>query len=109
VEVRDIEQVTSDVVDPIVDAYLAAGRAEASLAGERYTTLVLATGADIAGITGIRIAAGYKALNDLLDVGALIERDFGFKAQIAPAITGIAKDLSKAVVGSGMVGLLPRK
>ena len=106
---RDIEQVTSDVVDPIVDAYLAAGRAEASLAGERYTTLVLATRADIAGITGIGIAAGHETLDDLSNISTLIWGNFVFQAQVTPVVPVVAEDLSKTVVSSGMVGLLPRR
>ena len=114
-EVRDIEQVTSDVVDPIVDAYLAAGRAEASLAGERYTTLVLATRADIAGITGIGIAAGHETLDDLSDVGTLVWGDFGFQALVAPAVPMVTEYLTEEIVVGGVMRincirwLLPRR
>ena len=108
-EVRDFEQVAGDVVNPIVDAHLAAGGAETGLARERNKALVLATGADIAGITGIGIAAGHKPLDDLSDVGTLIWGDFGFQALVAPAVPVVAEDLSKTVVSSGMIGLLPRR
>jgi hypothetical protein len=86
VEVRDFEEVAGDVVNPIVDAHLAAGGAEAGLAGERDIALVLATGADIAGITGIGIAAGYETLDDLSDVCTLVWGDLVFQALIAPAV-----------------------
>ena len=109
VEVRDFEEIAGDVVNPIVDAHLAAGGAEAGLAGERDVALVLATGADIAGITGIGIAAGYETLDDLSDVGTLVWGDFVFQALVAPAVPVVAEDLSKTVVGSGMVRLLPRR
>ena len=89
--------------------HLAAGGAEAGLAGERDVALVLATGADIAGITGIGIAAGYETLDDLSDVGTLVWGDFVFQALVAPAVPVVAEDLSKTVVGSGMVRLLPRR
>ncbi len=112
---RDFEEIADDVVNPVVDAHLAAGGAEAGLARERDIALVLATGADIAGITGIGIAAGHKALDDLSDVGTLIWGGFGFQALVAPAVPVVAEDLSKTVVSSGMMrinyirGLLPRR
>jgi hypothetical protein len=82
---------------------------------KRYTTLVLATRADITGITGMGIAAGHKASNDLSNVSTLIWGDFVFQAQVTPAVPVVAEDLSKTVVGSGMMrinyirGLLPRR
>ena len=115
VEVRDFEEITGNVVNPIVDAHLAAGRAEAGLAGERDMALVLATGADIAGITGIGIAAGYETLDDLSDVGTLVRRDFVFQALVAPGVPVIAKDLTEEVVAGGVMRincirwLLPRR
>jgi hypothetical protein len=114
-EVGDFQEIAGDVVNPIVDTHLAAGRAEAGLAGERDIALVLATGTDIAGITGIGIAAGRETLDDLSDeripmrVGPLVWGDFGFQALVAPAVPVVAEDLSKTVVSSGMIGLLPRR
>ena len=66
-------------------------------------------GTDIAGITGIGIAAGRETLDDLSDVGTLVWGDFGFQALVAPAVPVVAEDLSKTVVSSGMIGLLPRR
>ena len=77
--------------------------------------LVLATGADIAGITGIGIAAGYETLDDLSDVGTLVRRDFVFQALVAPGVPVIAKDLTEEVVAGGAMRincirwLLPRR
>lgn len=90
-------------------------RTEAGLAGERDIALALATGADIAGITGIGIAAGYETLDDLSDeriplrVGLRVWGDFVFQALVAPAVPVVAEYLSKMVVGSGMARLLPRR
>jgi hypothetical protein len=72
VEVRDFEEIADDVVNPVVYTDLATGGAKAGLAGERDTVLVLATRADIPGITGIGIAAGHETLDDLSDVGTLV-------------------------------------
>jgi hypothetical protein len=44
-----IEHVFGDIVDPVVHADLAAGGAEAGLAGEGDAMLILAARADIAG------------------------------------------------------------
>jgi hypothetical protein len=85
VEVRDFEEIADDVVNPVVYTDLATGGAKAGLAGERDTVLVLATRADIPGITGIGIAAGHETLDDLSDVGTLVWGDFGFQALVAPA------------------------
>lgn len=54
--------------------------------------LVPAVGADGECKAGIGIVAGGETLPDLSDVGALIGRDCGFEAQIAPAIPWVAED-----------------
>ena len=105
----DFEEIAGDVVNPIVDTYLAAGRARTGFAGERDTTLVSATRADTAGITGIGIAAGHETLDDLSNISTLIWGNFVFQAQVTPVVPVVAEDLSKTVVSSGMVGLLPRR
>jgi len=109
VEVGDFEEIAGDVVNPIVDTYLAAGRAKTGFAGERDTTLVLATRADVAGITGIGIAAGHETLDNLSDVGTLVGGDFGFQALVAPVIPMVTEYLTEEIVACGVIGLLPRR
>ena len=106
---RDFEEIADDVVNPVVYTDLATGGAKAGLAGERDTVLVLATRADVPGITGIGIAAGHKASNDLSNVSTLIWGDFVFQAQVTPAVPVVAEDLSKTVVGGGVIRSLPRR
>jgi hypothetical protein len=72
VEVRDFEEVAGDVVNPIVDAHLAAGGAEAGFAGEGDEKLVLTARANIASVATVRVATEHQALDDLIDVGPLI-------------------------------------
>jgi hypothetical protein len=115
VEVRDFEEIADDVVNPVVDAHLAAGGAKAGLAGEGDTVLVLATRADVAGITGIGIAAGHETLDDLSDVripmrvGTLVWGDFGFQALVAPAVPMVTEYLTEEIVAGGVIELLPRR
>jgi hypothetical protein len=77
------------------DGVPAAGRAKTGFAGERDTTLVLATRADVAGITGIGIAAGHETLDNLSDVGTLVGGGFGFQALVAPVIPMVTEYLMK--------------
>jgi hypothetical protein len=72
VEVRDIQQVASDVVDPVVHPDFATGRTESSFAGERDTQLVLTAGADVESVAAVGVTAQQQALDDLIDVGPLI-------------------------------------
>ena len=57
-------------------ADLAAGGAETGFAGEGDAMLILAAGAEIAGIVAIRVTAKHHALNDVSDVSLLIAGDF---------------------------------
>jgi len=107
VEMRDVVEVAGDVGNPVVDADLAAGGAEASLAGERDTTVKPTTGTDVAGVAAVGVAAEDHALNGLADVGLLIGRDLACEAQVTPTIPVIAEDVAEAVVGGGMIGVTP--
>jgi hypothetical protein len=71
-----IEHVFGDIVDPVVHADLTAGGAEAGLTGEGDAMLILAAGAEIAGIAAIRVTAEQQTLDDVSDVSLLIEGDF---------------------------------
>ena len=81
-EVRDIQQVASDVADPVVHPDFATGRTESSFAGERDTQLVLTAGADVESVASIGVAAEQQALDDLIDVGPLIWGHLVFQTQI---------------------------
>ena len=106
-KMRDIEQVTGDIVDSVVDADLAARRAEASFARERNAALVLAVGADVECVAGMGIAAGRETLNDFADVSALIWRNLVFQPPLAPLGPVVTKDVTETVVGSGMTMVAP--
>jgi hypothetical protein len=80
VEVRNIEEITSDVVNPVVHPDLATGGAETRLAGKWYAMLIPAARADVEGITTVRVAAEYHAFDGLAEVGALVGRDLDFEA-----------------------------
>jgi uncharacterized protein YqfA (UPF0365 family) len=105
--VRYVEQVTGNVVDPVVDADLAAGGAEAGLAGERDAAVELASGADVASIAAVWIAAEHHTFDGFADVGLLIERDLVSEAQVTPGEPVVADDVAEAVVGSGTAGVTP--
>lgn len=97
VDVRNIEQVPGDIIDPIVHADLTAGRAEAGLAGKGNFVLIPTTRADIEGVPSIRVAAEHHALNCFADVCLLIRGDFLRQAQVAPDVPVVAENLSPAV------------
>jgi hypothetical protein len=84
VEVRDIQQVASDVVDPVVHPDFATGRTESSFAGERDTQLVLTAGADVESVAAVGVTAQLQALDDLIEVGPLVWGNLVFQAQIGP-------------------------
>jgi hypothetical protein len=75
-QMRNFQDVLCDVVYPVIHADLAAGRAEAGLAGEGDAMLILAAGTDPASKTAIRVTAEQHALNTVPDVSLLIEGDF---------------------------------
>jgi len=106
VEVGHVEEVTSNVGNPVVDADFATGRTEASFAGERDTAVESTAGADVAGVTGAGVAAKDHTLDGLADVCLLINRDF-FEAQIAPGVPVIAEDVAETVVSGGVAGVAP--
>ena len=107
VKVRNIVCVTGDVVDPVVDADLAAGGAQAGLAGEGDTAVEAGARADVAGITGAGVAAEDHAFDGFAYVTLLIGRDFS-EAQITPDVPVVAKDGTEAVVGSRMIRVTRR-
>jgi hypothetical protein len=108
VEVRDIQQVVSDAVDPLIHPDFATGRTESSFAGERHTQLVLTAGADVESVAAVGVTAQLQALDDLIDVGPLIWGHFVFQPQIVPAVPVVEEDLAEAVVTGGGVGATPR-
>ena len=108
VEVRDIQQVASDGVDPVVHPDFATGRTESSVAGERDTQLVLTAGADVESVAAVGVTAQLQALDDLIDVGPLIWGNFVFQPQIVPAVPVVEEDLVETVVTGGGVGATPR-
>jgi hypothetical protein len=55
------------------------------------------------------VATEQQALHVLANVSALVGRNFLCRAPVAPAVPVVAEDLSKTVVSSGVIGLLPRR
>jgi hypothetical protein len=108
VEVRDIQQVASDVVDPVVHPDFTTGRTESSFAGERDTQLVLSAWADVESVAAVGVTAQLQALDDLIVVGPLIWGHFVVQPQIAPAVPVVEEDLAEAIVSGGGVGATPR-
>ncbi len=120
VEVRDIQQVVGDVVDPIVhtdrSAELAtkpchrrgrSGFCRTPWAGDEK--LVLTARANIASVATVRVATEQQALDDLAKVSALVGRNCFFQAQIAPVMPMIEEDLTEAVVAGGITCSMRRR
>ena len=107
VQMGHIEHVFGDIVDPVVRADLAAGGAEAGLAGEGDALLILAAETEIARIAAIRVTAEQHALNDVPDVSLLIEGDFVGQAEVAVAIPVVEEYLAKAVMTCWMAERMP--
>ncbi|MGD0751691.1 MAG: hypothetical protein ABSA23_09805 [Anaerolineales bacterium] len=101
-QVGHIEHVFGDIVDPVVHADLAAGRAEAGFAGEGDAMLILAAGTYPAYVTAIRVTAEQHALNDVSDVSLLIEGDFIGQTEVAVAIPVVEEYLAKVVMTGWM-------
>ena len=104
---QEPNEVSSDVVDPMIDANLAAGGAEAGFAGKGHAVVVPTAGADVASVASAGIAAEHQALDGFTNVGALVCGDLVFETRIAPGVPVAAEDLTKPVVGSGMVRVTP--
>jgi hypothetical protein len=102
VEVRDIQQVVSDAVDPVVHPDLATRGAEASFAGEWHTKLVLTARTDVESVAAVGVTAEQQTLDDLTDIGALVWRNLIFQAEVTPAVPMIEEDLAEAVVTGGI-------
>ena len=92
---------------PVIHADLAAGGAETGFAGEGDALLILAAGAEIAGIAAIRVTAEQHTLDDVPDVSLLIEGDFVGQAEVAVAIPVVEEYLAKAVMTGGVIERLP--
>ena len=102
-QVRNFQHVFGDVVDPVIHANFSAGRAKAGFAGEGDAQLIVAAGTKITGIAALRVTAKHHALNDICNVGTLIEGNFFLHAKIAPEIPMLAEDLAEAVMPSWVV------
>jgi hypothetical protein len=107
VEVGHVVETSGNVSDPIVDFDLAAGRAEASLAGERDAAVEPTAGADVAGIAGVWIVAEDHALYGLANVGTLVRWHLVFETQMAPGVPVFTEDATETVVGSGVIEVAP--
>ena len=81
-QVRHVEQVLRDGVDPAIHPHLATAGTESGFTTKRNTVLKLTTGAEIPRIPGAGVAAEQQALNGFADISALVSRDFVCQAQI---------------------------
>jgi hypothetical protein len=70
--VRHVEQISGDIVDPVVYVDLTAGRAEEGLTREVYLVLILASRADVEGVARIGVTAEHHALDSFTDICLLI-------------------------------------
>src|SRR5713226_9123967 len=96
-QVRQLEQIAGEGVDPLIHPHLAATRAEAGLARKGDAKLILTIGTDVPGVTGFRATAKHHALDRLTHVRSLVSGNFVIEAQVAPPIPMVAKYLPKAV------------
>ena len=80
---------------------------EASLAGEGHTAVEATAGADVAGIPAIGGTAKDHTLDDLLDVGPLVNGNLVFEAQGAPGVPVVTKDVAEAVVSGRTTRVTP--
>jgi len=106
-QMRHIQHIFGDIVDPVIDFDFSAGRAEACLAGERDAMLKVAAWAEVASIPTVRIPTKHESLNGFLDVGMLIGGDFAFQTMVAPELPMIAEDLAEPIMPSRMIGMTP--
>jgi hypothetical protein len=68
----------------------------------------LGTPADVARVSSFRVTAEHHIPDDIWDIGTLVDRDFVFHAEIAPAKPMITEDLTKPVVASRVIRVLER-
>jgi len=64
--------------------------------------------ADITRVSSFGVAAEHHSLDDICDIGTLIDRDFVFHAEIAPAKPMITEDLTEPVMSGGVIRVLER-
>jgi hypothetical protein len=76
-EVRDIQQVVSDTVDPLIPPGLWHRKDRIELCGEWDTQRVQTAGADVESAAAVWVTAQQQALDDLIDVGPLIWGQLG--------------------------------
>ncbi len=105
-EMRYIEQVLRDGVDPTIHAHLSAAGTESGFTTKRNTVLKLTAGAHVARIAGAGVAAEQQALNGFADVGTLVSRDFVCQAQITPGRPMLPKDFAKAVMAGRAISVM---
>jgi hypothetical protein len=106
-QVRNFQNVLGDIGYPVINTNFSARGAEAGLAREGDTMLILAAGAYPAGVTALRIAAEQHALNDVSDISLLIEGDLVGQAEVAVTVPMVEEYLAKAVKAGGVVERLP--
>ena len=107
VEVRRVEVVAGDIGNPVVDFALAAGGAEAGLAGNGHAAIKSAVRADVTSVACAGIAAEDHTFDGLADIGALVWWDLFFEVQITPGVPVFTEYLAEAVVGSGAGRVTP--
>jgi len=78
-----------------------------SFAGERDTKLVLAARTDVESVASIGITAEQQALDDLIDVSALVWWNLIFQAEVTPAVPVVEEDLAEAIVAGRMIRATP--
>jgi len=105
-EMRHIQQVLSDGVDPTIHPHLATAGTESGFATERNAVLKLATGTEITRVPGAGVAAEEQALNGFADVSALVGRDFACQAQITPGRPVLPKDFAKAIMAGRTIRVM---
>jgi hypothetical protein len=107
VQMGHIEYVLGDIVDPVVHADLAAGRAEASFTGEGDTMLILAAMTDPTCIATIGVTAEQHTLNNVPDVSLLIEGIFVGQREVAVALPVVEEYLAEAIITGWVIKRLP--
>ena len=104
---RNFQHVFGDIGYPVINTNFSARGAEAGLAREGDTMLILAAGTDPTGIAALQVTAEHHALNDVSDVSLLIEGDFVGQMEVAVTVPVVEKYLSKAVVTGRVVERQP--
>jgi hypothetical protein len=77
-QMRHVEDVFRDCIDPIVHMDFATRRAKTGLAREGDAMLKVASRAEISSVSAFRISAKHKTLDDVSNVCLLIGGNFFF-------------------------------